>query len=278
MCAGDLIIFLVSMIYVINTLVVIVRLQGTGRNWIRIANTSVPHLVTAMGGLENKTGWGPHWKADLLPFVGERKFEDAEWKVLRLLFLRQFKLGREFDYSKYTQKKLITQIAQSLNVHPSTWGFVMMFCLCIYFLRVTAGTDENFDVENIQDLWDTEATNASVQNINITCTATETFYSRMTDIRAQLSLTIPILFGWGLCVVQFFVVIRLKLCIFKILRLKGCSSVAELPGFLLSLDAEVDMANLIPYTPMFDDTGVFILSNRNQQHVPKRGFYTPTGY
>jgi hypothetical protein len=139
---GHLLIFAVSMIYVVNTLVASNRLNVTAQLWTRIANAKVADLVEDLGktNQDPKSGFLKLW-VPLLPFVGETVYEDCEWKILRLLFLKEFKLGREFDYTKYTRKKLITQLGHSLHIHPSTWGLVMTFCFCYFIIKHISGSD-----------------------------------------------------------------------------------------------------------------------------------------
>ena len=59
----------------------------------------------------------PLWTT-IFPFHNN-KWEDVEWKVLRLLFLKEFRLGIQFDYSQYMHRKLIEQLLHSLEVKPS---------------------------------------------------------------------------------------------------------------------------------------------------------------
>ena len=77
----------------------------------------------------NGSKWTGSWLS-LLPF-GDSGFEDMEWKIMQRLFLRNFKLPHEFDYSKYLMHKLNDSLAAALEVKPTTWGIVILILICL---------------------------------------------------------------------------------------------------------------------------------------------------
>lgn len=55
-------------------------------------------------GKGDAKGFKPIWKSTLNIWSVDI-WEDCTWKALRLMFLREFDLGVEFDYSKYVTMK-----------------------------------------------------------------------------------------------------------------------------------------------------------------------------
>lgn len=54
---------------------------------------------------------------------------------MKQIFVKEFRLGKEFDYSKYMRKKLLNKLAHSLHIHSWAWGIVVIFCLLVIFIR-----------------------------------------------------------------------------------------------------------------------------------------------
>ena len=139
--------FGVSLFYVVTTVVAAERLENTNRLYQRIsslnANVLADNLDRELQSMETvKVGsavvpkpqsqWSPLW-ASMKP--GGSIWEDCEWKVIRLLFLKEFRVGTEFDYGDYVKRKLSSKLGHSLHVHPTTWSLVMVFSAVFYFIH-----------------------------------------------------------------------------------------------------------------------------------------------
>jgi hypothetical protein len=99
---AHLLIFGVSMIYVLTTVVQTKRLHYTNDQWKRIANVDPNRLVEdleatckKMQEKSPKPSFAPLWLSMMAP--GVDMWEDCEWKIMRLIFLKEFDLGTEFD-------------------------------------------------------------------------------------------------------------------------------------------------------------------------------------
>ena len=120
---AHLLVFGVSMSYVTVTVTTAWRLQRTENEWSRMAQISTNELADDLNAALEKIrksdnifgkkpgefgffgkGWMPLWR-QVYKIAGRDLWEDAEWKVLRLLFLQEFHIGTEFNYSKYVRKK-----------------------------------------------------------------------------------------------------------------------------------------------------------------------------
>ena len=106
---AHLLIFGVSMFYTMTAVVTANRLAYTETQWQRIANLDTNTLVDRLEEALKKRsdqgkqwkGFGPLWHSLLLDIVKVvDRWEDGEWKMCRLIFLREFGLGNDFDFSK----------------------------------------------------------------------------------------------------------------------------------------------------------------------------------
>ena len=147
---AHLLVFGVSLFFVVTTIVASERLEVTNRLYTRIGNLNANvladnldrELKTMLEGANKAkphSHWSPLWMS-LKP--GASIWEDAEWKVMRLLFLKEFKIGAEFDYGDYVKRKLSSKLSHSLHVHPTTWGLVMVCSLVFYGIRYWVKGDE----------------------------------------------------------------------------------------------------------------------------------------
>ena len=271
---AHLLIFGVSMIYVLTTVVQTKRLNYTNDQWKRIANVDPNRLVEdleatckKMQEKSPKPSFAPLWLSMMAP--GVDMWEDCEWKIMRLIFLKEFDLGTEFDYSKYVKIKLTTKLSHSLHVHPSTWGLVCIFAAIIWIggtvtrdddsahRRLAAAADEfscdcwhegGDEFDSLQHLTFNES--GMIQNCTI-----EVARKGITKAGATLGVIFPAILGWFLFGMQGFVLYKTKAALHNVLRLKGCNSAQDLPLFLRSLDAQVEMRQQLPHIPMFGNAG-----------------------
>jgi CRP-like cAMP-binding protein len=282
---AHLLIFFVSIFYVVTTVIAAERLAITHRQWQRMANLNANVLADELEKLVNTrkpSGWSPLWSA-INPTLRVNMWEDCEWKVLRLLFLREFDIGTEFDYSKYVNHKLSTKLGHSLHIHPSTWGLVMVVSLVFYVYKVivpseplddghrrrlAAGPSEikYCEVEvspgdKEEGRWQCDysdvQTNVSAggnQTADICVLSFNKYEKEYVHVKATDIVT-PLAVAWCLCISQGYVMYQLKLAIHRVMETKGCKSAVEMPKFLRRLNAEVSMRSLLPHVPMFEGGG-----------------------
>ena len=129
------------MFYILTTIVASNRLHATSRTWKRIANADMDGLIDRVeaeiqNGNGDSDGFKPMWKA-LLPNIlqASAPWEDCQWKALKLIFLKEFNLGTEFDYSYYVSMKIHHKLQHSLHVHPPTWVLIMITSLVFWWFR-----------------------------------------------------------------------------------------------------------------------------------------------
>lgn len=269
---AHLLIFGVSMIYVLTTVVQTKRLNYTNAQWKRIANVDTNKLIPVLDAtcqkMDVKPSFRPLWLSMVAP--GVDIWEDCEWKILRLIFLKEFDLGTEFDYSKYVKMKLTTKLSHSLHVHPSTWGLVCIFCAIAWILGdVLSGSDSTTaarrrlaaTAEFSCDCWHEGAEFDDLQHLTLNesgmvqnCTVEPPLPSS-TKAEAIFGVLFPALLGWFLFGMQGYVLIKTKKALHQVLVRKGCKSAHQLPLFLRSLDAQVEMRQQLPGIPMFGGSG-----------------------
>lgn len=230
---AHLLIFGVSMVYVLTTVVACNRLEATSKSWKRIANADTGELIVDLekvieSGGGDPNGFKPLWKSSMNIFTVDI-WEDCCWKALRLMFLREFGLGVEFDYSKYVTTKLYQKLAHSLHVHPATWTLVMLISLL--FFGYKSVSDDGTVVGSGSGAVDEEQRAAT----------------------AMLRIFVPAGLGWVLTVGQIWVVKACTSTVVKMLKQNGCNCANDLPRMLREINSQVEMKNILPQLPMFCD-------------------------
>jgi CRP-like cAMP-binding protein/Ca2+-binding EF-hand superfamily protein len=287
---AHLLIFFWAMVYVCNALISVARLSQTRRGWDRIANTETRVLCHAVeqrlmstvegvgtgditklrpdkvaGKFIGGSGddWRPAWMS-IFP-LGDTSFEDMEWKIMQRLFLRNFKLPEEFDYSKYIQSKLMEGLAESLEVRPVTW------LITITLSSIYVG------ISKLSGLISGDAhrrmLGAATSDTDANCTATES-HRRMLgaaacdpcfdenagkpaldEDTAVARITVVILFGWFLVLGQCYVVFFVKRGVHRLIRHQGCLTPNHMPLFLRQLDAQLDVRAQLGRIKIFEAGG-----------------------
>lgn len=265
---AHLLIFGVSMFYTLTAIVTANRLAYTERQWKRIANLDTNTLVDRLEErLKERADDDNHWKGfaplwhslvlDMVKVVD--RWEDGEWKMCRLMFLREFGLGNEFDYSKYLKLRLHHKLGHSLHVHPTTWMLVCVCSLLFYIGMWVASEDEPSTsaaadaTSSLMDIANDLATNQSTTN---TTEIEEISLSlKLSETESLFVVVVPAVLGWVLLSMQTFVLYKVKFAIHKMLKLKGLENVHDLPEYLRRLNAEVEMKYQIPRMWVFADSG-----------------------
>ena len=94
---AHLLVFGVSMVYVLTTVIACNRLHQTSNHWTRMGNADTDEMIDKLeaeiaAGRGDSKGFRPLWKSTINIFSVDL-WEDAAWKSLRLLFLEEFDLG-----------------------------------------------------------------------------------------------------------------------------------------------------------------------------------------
>jgi CRP-like cAMP-binding protein/Ca2+-binding EF-hand superfamily protein len=212
----------------------------------------VADAIEAKLGEEDKGSWSPFWMT-LVPYwdVG---YEDLEWKIMQRIFLRNFKLPHEFDYTKYLRHKLHDALAHSLEVRPITWsivititliysGFAHIWTLSYYGSSLAGGdgSDAGDDGGHRRQLGGGGGEGAGGHLLT----------KRVAYVQVMAMLT----FGWFLVFANAYVVYFVKNGIHTLLRHQGCDRPAAATLFLRHLDAQLDVRLQIPKLAVFADAG-----------------------
>jgi len=191
---------------------------------------------------------------------------------MRVIFLREFDIGTEFDYSKYVKVKLRQKLSHSLHIHPSTWGLVMVMALIYYAYDLIFGNHDDADgahrrlaavaadecvvsdfvcaLENI--------TEVPIEGLNDTYThmcVLGDYEGPEDPIAALIEILMPCLISWLLVIGQGYVLFQTKAALHRVLSTKGCPDARSMPEFLRSQNAMVQMRSLLPHIPMFEGSG-----------------------
>jgi CRP-like cAMP-binding protein/Ca2+-binding EF-hand superfamily protein len=200
-------------------------------------------------GEDDKGSWFPFWMT-LVPYwdVG---YEDLEWKIMQRIFLRNFTLPAEFDYTKYLRSKLHDALAHSLEVRPLTWSIVIAMMLIyagfahIWFLSyygdLDDGSADGSTTGRRRQLGGGGGDGAGGQEL--------------TPEVAGVQILATGLFGWSLVLANAYIVYFVKNGIHTLLRHQGCDRPAAATLFLRHLDAQLEVRMQIPKLAVFSDAG-----------------------
>jgi CRP-like cAMP-binding protein/Ca2+-binding EF-hand superfamily protein len=186
-----------------------------------------------------------------------------EWKIMQRLFLRNFRLPEEFDYSKYIQSKLMEGLAESLEVRPVTW--LITITLSSVYVGVSKLAKLMSDDDHRRMLGGSE--------VDPTCNITDT-HRRMLGSAAcdpcfdenagknpldketaRVRIVIVIIFGWFLVLGQCYVVFFVKRGVHRLIKHQGCKTPNHMPLFLRQLDAQLDVRAQLGRIKIFEGGG-----------------------
>ena len=206
-------------------------------------------------GDDDKGSWFPFWMT-LVPYwdVG---YEDLEWKIMQRIFLRNFRLPGEFDYTKYLRHKLHDAVAASLEVRPITWLVVITTMLVYSFMAHV------WYVANDTDDGSADGSAASAGRrrqlgggggggeVEVLTGVGEV----LTPDVASFQVWATGVFGWLLLLCNAYIVYFVKNGIHTLLRHQGCDRPAAATLFLRHLDAQLDVRLQIPKLAVFAEAG-----------------------
>ena len=171
--------------------------------------------------------WTGSWLS-LLPFA-DPTFEDVEWKIMQRLFLRNFKLPHEFDYSKYLMHKLNDSLAAALDVKPKTWGVVIAITLLVELVSLLWGDWSDKRCPDITAGGHRRLGGGAAGGAGGV---------ELTPEVAQQEIIAMLIMGWVLVAANSYMCFFIKRGIIKLLRHQGCENPANMPLFLRMLDAQ----------------------------------------
>ena len=245
---AHLLVFGVSMVYVLTTVIASNRLHQTSNHWTRMGNADTDEMIDQLeaeiaAGRGDSKGFGPLWKSTINIFSVDL-WEDAAWKSLRLLFLEEFDLGIEFDYSKYVTMKLHHKLEHSLHIHPSAWTLVMILSALFFsfhHLLIGAPADDGHRRLGGDQLMEDESGSF----------AEDGEVSSMT----MVALVAPAILGWALMFGQIWVLRKAVIVLIQVLKQEPfeCSCANQLPDLMRKLDAKMEMKHILPSLPMFQN-------------------------
>lgn len=249
---SHLLIFGVSLYYVMTAVVACQRLHVTSLNWKRIANAETDNIVDrAEEAIANNqgstTGFGPCW-GSIFSFklgIGPNTWHDLQYRGIRLMFLKEFNLGTEFDYSTYVTTKLYAKLGHSLHVHPSTWSLVMLIALLFWVLKTLVGSDDHAGDEHDRRR---RLGGAAPKVGNATDVPPD-------ETSMLLSILIPSILGWFLMLTQCIVLWSVNHALIRMFKFKGCKCANDISKYVRDLDAELEIQHMLPLLVMFKDCG-----------------------
>jgi hypothetical protein len=115
---AHMIIFAVAGLYLSNTILAIVGMEATFAEWVRAQNKSVKSTVDDLAAAAGKRNWRA----------------DADFKIVRLIFLHEYSLPKVFDYMSYVKRKLHANVRHTVHITVGTW-----LCVAIIVSLLIAG-------------------------------------------------------------------------------------------------------------------------------------------
>lgn len=139
---AHMIIFAVAGLYLSNTILAIVGMEATFSEWVRAQNRSVQGAVLDLTAA--RAAGDANWRLD------------ADFKIVRLIFLSEYSLPKVFDYMSYVKRKLHANVRHTIHIHVSTWLAVGMVVGIVVsgvlgFRATVDDRDESLTVANDTD-------------------------------------------------------------------------------------------------------------------------------
>ena len=203
----------------------------------------------------DRGSWFPFWMT-LIPYwdVG---YEDLEWKIMQRIFLRNFRLPGEFDYTKYLRHKLHDAVAASLEVRPITWllviSMMLVYSLLTHVWFVVYDTDDGSADGSAASTGRRRQLGAGGGGgeVEVLTGVGEV----LTPDVASFQVLATGVFGWLLLLCNACIVYFVKNGIHTLLRHQGCDRPAAATLFLRHLDAQLDVRLQIPKLAVFAEAG-----------------------
>jgi hypothetical protein len=130
----DLLVTICVLLYVATNVIASFSMHVTRREWDRISMMSVQDVVAKLEDyLQLRQTSGLEKFKSRLPLLGDWAREEADFKIIELLFKSKFHLGRDFDYIMYVKNVLETNVVDLANISTYHWISIGIISLSIYF-------------------------------------------------------------------------------------------------------------------------------------------------
>jgi hypothetical protein len=117
------------------------------RKWDRIAMKSVHRVVAELEEkLEVYKNSCCHKFLYFIPYTSAYTMRDeADFKIIQMVFKTQFHLDPQFDYVMYAKSVLMDNVVDIANIQVSHWVAICVFCVFMYLGTDAIDGDENQD-------------------------------------------------------------------------------------------------------------------------------------
>ena len=141
---AHVLIFVMALFYIVNAIVSMTNLHHTQKGWDRCSNMSVPDLELNFN--ENKHGMS--WSRDQMTlgkvfFFLSQPMHDVEFRVLKAIFIREYGLSLEFDFSFYARMCFTDHIVEGIDISIVTWSSIFSTLMMFYFAESLGKSNED---------------------------------------------------------------------------------------------------------------------------------------
>lgn len=156
---ADMLVTLAMLFYIISSVIVSFSMHVARRNWDRISMTPTQDLANTVER-EVKKVHASCWSLFMYKISETPKWrEDANFEMLRLLFLQEYHLDINFDYMCYVQLTLENNVVALVNLTTVSWVMIIGINVAIYFAVPHSNkANEKLDAEIEAALQDVNAT------------------------------------------------------------------------------------------------------------------------
>jgi hypothetical protein len=131
---AHILIFFVAVLFVGNAIVSSLSMERTRAVWDRLSSETLEdaiknvktHKEVAEASKVKDFWWN-------LPGPTSGWRGDCDFKIVRLMFLRNCTLPMSFDYTSYIRAKLMEIVKEVVEIGAKTWGIILSICLFVIF-------------------------------------------------------------------------------------------------------------------------------------------------
>jgi hypothetical protein len=126
---AHILIFFVAVLYIGNAICASLSMERTRASWDRMANETLDMCVEGVNSYVaavEGNGFRKFMGSIPIPSPGWR--EETDYKILRYVFLRDYFLPLNFDYTSYIRSKLMEIVKEVVEISIKTWCVVLAIC------------------------------------------------------------------------------------------------------------------------------------------------------
>eukprot|EP01050_Picozoa_sp_SAG11_P001664 SAG11_NODE_75_length_18024_cov_5.885356_11_plen_268_part_00 len=152
---ADMLVTITMLLYIACSVLVSFSMHVTRRNWDRIALSSTEALATEVDRQVAKMQANCCYRFRVLCCLRPKWRDDANFKLMRLIFLQEYHFEKTFgvsasrtahllpfahtrgwlgcaftDYMTYAKKSLEKNVVELVNITTATWVLIMGMCVC----------------------------------------------------------------------------------------------------------------------------------------------------